>query len=554
MNQSQINDIDVKLSFQGNIKRIPNVQTWNELCAQATAFVKNSGVKEFQPSTLSITYVDSDNDTIHIADDSDLQIAYVVALQTERKIKFIVKLPAAAESASTEKQSSDAKKLMNTESQPFDLSQSIANLSAAVNPQSFKASEPFPSIDEPQAVVPSLELPKEEAQPQAQVEVECDLEDPECTTKKCKGKKGKKGKKCGGQAADVPRKAIKSLIKAELEKVVPGLFDQMMQEPEESEPKIQNSGVVHERVECDGCHICPIVGDRYKCAVCKDFDYCAKCEENMGHEHPFLKIKKAGDAPIMMLTVLKDQIEEALGKEESKEQKGHRHEHKKFWKEMMGGFLQKLGEHKQKEGGCNPWAFADGEKRCGFGKGMYKLKRAVLVNKPETLEALPGSVAIAEIEVKNCTHWGWKQGVFLGMDEDQNIEGMPIEVVHLPIDQELKSFEVLKMSVPITVCADAFPSDEPFQCTLRFRGPKGNEFGQPIPISIKIVSKLSEPAQKEAEHTKPMSQIELVKLAVKLFDSMKLERSNFDKCLAIVTKFNGDVERAQKFLELQEKE
>ena len=33
MNQSQINDIDVKLSFQGNIKRIPNVQTWNELCA-----------------------------------------------------------------------------------------------------------------------------------------------------------------------------------------------------------------------------------------------------------------------------------------------------------------------------------------------------------------------------------------------------------------------------------------------------------------------------------------------------------------------------------------
>ena len=72
MNQSQITDIDVKLSFQGNVKRIPNVQTWNDLCAQATAFVKASGVKEFQPSTLSITYVDSDNDTIHIADDSDL--------------------------------------------------------------------------------------------------------------------------------------------------------------------------------------------------------------------------------------------------------------------------------------------------------------------------------------------------------------------------------------------------------------------------------------------------------------------------------------------------
>ena len=125
---------------------------------------------------------------------------------------------------------------MNTLPQPVDLSQSIANLSAAVNPQSFKATEPFPSLDEPKAVVPTLDLPKDaEAEPQAQVEVECDLDDAECPTKKCKGKKGKKGKKCpDGKAADVPRKAIKSLIKAELEKVVPGLFDQMMQEPSTS--------------------------------------------------------------------------------------------------------------------------------------------------------------------------------------------------------------------------------------------------------------------------------------------------------------------------------
>ena len=110
MNQSQISDIDVKLSFNGNVKRIPNVQTWKELRAQASAFVKNSGCAKFDPKTLSVTYVDADNDTIHIADDGDLQIAYVVALQTERKIKFLLQLPASAatESASTEKQSSAA--------------------------------------------------------------------------------------------------------------------------------------------------------------------------------------------------------------------------------------------------------------------------------------------------------------------------------------------------------------------------------------------------------------------------------------------------------------
>jgi len=43
---------------------------------------------------------------------------------------------------------------------------------------------------------------------------------------------------------------------------------------------------------CDGCEMSPIVGVRYKCAVCEDFDLCEKCESVTDHEHPFLKIKK----------------------------------------------------------------------------------------------------------------------------------------------------------------------------------------------------------------------------------------------------------------------
>ena len=49
---------------------------------------------------------------------------------------------------------------------------------------------------------------------------------------------------------------------------------------------------VHVAIRCDGCKKCPIVGTRFKCAVCDDFDFCEKCEKKFSekHNHPFLKI------------------------------------------------------------------------------------------------------------------------------------------------------------------------------------------------------------------------------------------------------------------------
>jgi hypothetical protein len=53
-----------------------------------------------------------------------------------------------------------------------------------------------------------------------------------------------------------------------------------------------SKGQVHEKVTCDGCGINPIIGFRYKCSVCPDYDYCEKCESSIEHAHPFLKIKE----------------------------------------------------------------------------------------------------------------------------------------------------------------------------------------------------------------------------------------------------------------------
>jgi hypothetical protein len=51
---------------------------------------------------------------------------------------------------------------------------------------------------------------------------------------------------------------------------------------------------VHDRVCCDGCNTNPIVGIRYKCGTCPDFDLCEKCESDFAdsHPHPLLKIRR----------------------------------------------------------------------------------------------------------------------------------------------------------------------------------------------------------------------------------------------------------------------
>jgi len=46
-------------------------------------------------------------------------------------------------------------------------------------------------------------------------------------------------------------------------------------------------------VKCDGCGVKPIVGIRYKCTVCYDFDYCENCEATKEHTHNFIKMKES---------------------------------------------------------------------------------------------------------------------------------------------------------------------------------------------------------------------------------------------------------------------
>ena len=50
---------------------------------------------------------------------------------------------------------------------------------------------------------------------------------------------------------------------------------------------------IHNGTACNGCGDFPIIGVRYKCVECNDFDFCEKCyeEKKYIHKHPFYKLR-----------------------------------------------------------------------------------------------------------------------------------------------------------------------------------------------------------------------------------------------------------------------
>ena len=68
---------------------------------------------------------------------------------------------------------------------------------------------------------------------------------------------------------------------------------------------------IHHGYICDGCEMGPIIGNRYKCVVCHDFDYCEACEKKFReeHKHPFLKIYKPSMDPISLKCDFNDSID-----------------------------------------------------------------------------------------------------------------------------------------------------------------------------------------------------------------------------------------------------
>lgn len=237
---------------------------------------------------------------------------------------------------------------------------------------------------------------------------------------------GKKGKKPAGGNKGLNRKALKNLIQQELQTQSKDIFREILKAPidgvEESKDPVPVKPPVHESCQCDGCDTKPIVGIRYKCSVCKNFDYCSNCEERLSHEHPFLKIRDPASVPEVMITILPE-ADEAEDKSQPQSEfqpfgfsgRGGRcgRGGRGGFKRMVGQFLEQMGInvddvtkkfHNEK---------ADGE-GCGWAKKDWNIKRAEVVECPQqVLEATPGQMLLPSIVLKNGTYWPWKAGCVL---------------------------------------------------------------------------------------------------------------------------------------------
>lgn len=92
--------------------------------------------------------------------------------------------------------------------------------------------------------------------------------------------------------------AVKQM-KVKIEKVVEKVIQKKENEIKEKSTK---SKAIHPGVKCDSCNKA-IIGIRYKCTVCEDFDFCEECEEknHNKHNHLFIKIRTAQTAPIKII-------------------------------------------------------------------------------------------------------------------------------------------------------------------------------------------------------------------------------------------------------------
>jgi hypothetical protein len=64
----------------------------------------------------------------------------------------------------------------------------------------------------------------------------------------------------------------------------------------QNKSNINKCKTIHNGIKCDNCYKNPIVGYRYKCLTCKEFNLCEECEEanerSNAHPHLFIKMAK----------------------------------------------------------------------------------------------------------------------------------------------------------------------------------------------------------------------------------------------------------------------
>jgi hypothetical protein len=102
------------------------------------------------------------------------------------------------------------------------------------------------------------------------------------------------GSMCG-QPIEHAKKAVKLALQelpSDCEYSVAMFGSNYVFHPENTDSNV----MVHSGVQCDGCNMYPLKGNRYKCTQCEDYDLCTKCNKNKIHsQHNFTSVGRIDD-------------------------------------------------------------------------------------------------------------------------------------------------------------------------------------------------------------------------------------------------------------------
>jgi len=246
--------IVLKLHYQSSVKRVrDNPKTFGELLELAY-----NEFEELRGLDLVFQYVDLDKEFINIASDCDLSEAYKYFEENEMKV---LKL--------------DLKKSNELLQRQSDIG-SLKNVVLEFNNE-IQKNELVPKIDaKVKELGHNVLINKEEA----------------------KEKVVKNSNPKGGLLVEA-KGSLTDLIKTTIDEEIRNSEVEFQSIAKEEitkalQPKpIQKLKTAHLGVKCDSCHAVPIIGVRYKCSECLNYNLCEICEEKEIHpNHNFLKFIK----------------------------------------------------------------------------------------------------------------------------------------------------------------------------------------------------------------------------------------------------------------------
>lgn len=253
----------VKLRLEGaqDVHRLPSTR------GATLALIKQAAAElfELQPEHLTLKYQDDEGDWVTIHSEDELTLAKeIVGAMKKPSLQLVVKAKQAPQATSAATETVAAEKVKEVEEKPQQLpAPASTELPAGSSPSHTEREQaaPLPTLQDFLAQNFGFSIDEHLTQELDKLAVE-------------------------GSAL--------------LEKVFDVVENIHTQTQEQTTPSEAPRGPppvtieLHHGVICDGCNARPIVGPRYKCATCPDFDYCAACHsrrvETHAPDHEFLVI------------------------------------------------------------------------------------------------------------------------------------------------------------------------------------------------------------------------------------------------------------------------